>query len=103
MDVIYTLINEHKNILLRAERFICRFRYFSPNNTTEFLGIKKTFFTCCQVYNQYDLYTNDILNSNLDKAMKFDKSKHSRVEEYLDNNLQSCIADPNNHNIVNFI
>jgi hypothetical protein len=100
MDKLYTIIEEHGKILLRSERYICRFKHFSPNNTTEISGLKKTFLASSQVYNYFELYSNDIPNANFDKTLKYDRNKFSKIEEFFDNNLQESIVDPNNHNLV---
>lgn len=100
MDALYTLTNEHNKILLRSEIVIKRFKHFSPSNTTEYHGYRKLFWTCCQLINKVELYSQDIMNNNFDKTIDYDKKKYNKVEEVLDANLQSYLVEPENRNIV---
>ncbi len=102
MDELYTLVGS-KRILVWSEYAVVRYKYFSPNNTTEYLGIKDLFHTLSQVYNSIDIYSMMIHNQDLNRNATYDKLKFKSVEEYLDNNIQSCIADPVNKNIVYII
>ena len=102
MNAIYDTLNDNNNILVRSEISIVRYNYFSPNNTTEFLGIINLFNTLCQIYNKIDIYSRDILNQNFNKLNNFDKIKFKTLNDYLDNTLQSYLADPTNNNLVNF-
>jgi hypothetical protein len=100
MDILYKVINDHGKILIRSEIVVKKFKYFGPSNTTEFLGLWKLFWTLCQLYNEIEIYSQDIPNSNFDKGMNFDRIKFNRVEDFLDVNLQSQLVEPNNRNIV---
>ena len=99
MDEIYNLVDT-KRILVWSEFAVVRYKYFSPNNTTEYLGVKNLFHTLSQIYNSIEIYSMIIHNQDLSKNAIYDKIKFKTVEDYLDNNIQSCIADPLNKNIV---
>jgi hypothetical protein len=102
LDIVYNLV-ETKRILVWSEFAVIRYKYFSPNNTTEYLGINNLFFTLCQIYNSIDIYSMIIHNQDLNRNATYDRLKFKTVEDYLDNNVQSCIADPLHKNIVRLI
>lgn len=102
MDSIYKTVEEHNKILLRSEIIAKPFKFFNPNNTTDFLGLKTLYFTCSQMINIVDIYSQDLSNSNFDKNISFDISKFKTAEENLDANLREVLAEPSHRNLVKF-
>ena len=100
MDTIYDLVNEHRRLLLRSEIVVKKFEYFSPDNTTDRLGLKTLNNTCSQLYNSIEIIAQDIPNDNFDKTISYERSKYNKVEEYLDTNMQNHLVEPNCRNIV---
>lgn len=100
MDTLYKIVNDHGRILVRPEIITKKFKYFSPSNTIDYLGIKKLFWTICQIYNEVEIYSQDIPNSNFDKGLDYDRTKYNRVEDFIDINLQYQLTEPNNRNLV---
>jgi len=102
MDNLYTMINDHSKILIRAEVYSKCFKYNDVNNTTEYHGVKTLFFICSQFINYANVYTQDILNANFSKEADYDKKAFRNSEEYLDDVLQSFISDHDNRLRVGF-
>jgi hypothetical protein len=101
LDDIYNNINSHTKMLFRAEIIEHQFTYFSPKNTTEFYGFKTLFWTCSQIYNKVNIYSQDLtLSSGFDKSQEFDRKKFRNVTEFIDNNLQTYLCEPNNRQTV---
>jgi hypothetical protein len=100
MDLIYKIVNDHSKVLLRSEIISKKFKYFNLNNTTEYLGLKTLFYTCSQIYDPVEIYSQDILNSNFDMNADYDKNKYKNVEESLDSTLQSFLFEPTHRNTV---
>ena len=100
MDSIYSLVNEHERLLLRSEFYVKKFIYFNPNNTTDSWGIGKLFWTCCQLYNTIEIFSQDISNTTFEKESVYDRSKFNSISEFLDANLQSYLTEPNYRNVV---
>lgn len=98
--MLYNLIEDHGKILLRSEIISKRFKFYNPNNTTEYLGLKTLFLTCSQLINIIEIYSQDISNSNFDKTNSYDITKFKTIEENLDSNLQELLAEPSQRNIV---
>ena len=99
MDEIYDTINEHRNFLIRSEIVVKKFVHFSPSNTTDKLGLITLIKTCSQIYNNAQVVLQDIPNDNFFKE-GLNKGNYKSVEEYIDNNLQNHLYEPNSRNIV---
>lgn len=100
MDNFYNLANENRRLLIRSEIAVKNFVYFSPDNTTDVLGLKTLFYTCSQFFNKIEIIAQDIPNNNFDRSITNDILKFNKMEEYLDQNLQSSLVEPNCRNIV---
>jgi hypothetical protein len=105
MDLIYRLANEHQKLLLRSEIVVKKINNYTlyPNNTTDYYGLVRLFYICCQLYYEVDVISQDILNSNLDKSQLYEKLKYKKVEEYLDTVIQGYLYEPKNRNLVSII
>lgn len=100
MDKVYDIVNDHGRILIRSEIAVKKFKYFSPDNTTDTLGLKSLLNTTSQVYNNLEVVVQDIPNNNFDKTITYDRTKYKTIEEFMDSNLQSHLVEPNSRNIV---
>ena len=100
MDTIYSLVNEHRKILLRSEIVVKKFQFFSPNNTTDRSGFRTLLTTCSQIYNNIEVVSQDIPNNNFNKELISDIGKFKTEAEYFDSNVQANLVEPNSRNIV---
>lgn len=100
MTSLYNLINAYHVLLIRKEIIVKPYDYFTPINTTDSLGLRTLFWTCCQIYNTVEIYSQDIPNVTFEQVAMLDRTKFASIDEQLDNNLQSYIMEPKNRNTV---
>lgn len=103
MDLLYQIINQHENILIRSEFVVKKYKYFNPANTTDFYGLYNLWSTCDQIFNYIEIFSQDLPNGNFSLKGTYDKTKYNSIEEALDNNLQEFLFEPNNRNPVIYI
>lgn len=102
MDNIYNIFNEHRNVLPRAEIVVKKFKYFSPSNTTEYLGFKNLWFTVSQIYNNVEIYSQDMPTYNFEKSVEYAKTKYNNISDYFDESLSYVLMEPESRNNVIF-
>ncbi len=102
MNDVYLLLWDYPKYGVRVDNFVSSFKYFSPYNTVESSGLKKLFHTLAQIYNNLDIYSQDLNAVNFDKTVNFDKSKFKDINEFLDSQIQSYIVQPEHRYCVNF-
>jgi hypothetical protein len=101
MNELYLLLWDYPKYGVRVDNFVCNFKYFSPYNTVESSGLKKLFYTFAQIYNNLEIYSQDLNAINFDKTINFDKNKFKDINEFLDNQIQSYIVQPEHRYCVN--
>lgn len=101
MNDVYTLLWDYPKYGVRVDNFTFKFNYFSPYNTVESSGLKKLFYTLAQIYNNIEIYSQDLNSINFDKTIDFDKNKFKNINEFLDSQIQSYIVQPEHRYSVN--
>jgi len=89
IDNLFELIKNDASLLVRSELVSKNSTYLTLHNTTDVLGLKNLFFTCCEnLNNTVEIYSQDISNSNFNeevnnKNFKNENTKESIIQFYL--------------------
>jgi len=100
MSNLYSLLADKPNLIVRVDNFTSKFKYFSPYNTVESSGLVKLFYTLSQLYNNIEIYSQDLNSMNFDRSVKFSIDKFKNIDEFFDSQIQSYIVQPENRYCV---